>query len=201
MNRDLLLLETIKLEDGVLHNLPWHQRRMQAASLELWGCAVLWNLSEGIFIPPNKASGLFKVRVVYGPDTFRQQIISYSLKGISSLKLVFADHIDYHLKFEDRSAIDEMYSQRGSCDDVLMIKDGLITDTSYANVVFFDGYQWYTPKYPLLAGTQREKLLFKGQIQEADIRPADLDDFLEARIINAMIDLETGPAISIANIY
>lgn len=198
MNRDLLLLETIKLKDGVLHNLSYHQRRMQASSLKLWGCPVMWNLGENIWIPENKIKGLFKVRVVYGPDTFKPEILSYTFRNISSLKLVFGDHLDYQLKYEDRSEINALFEKRNGCDDILIIRDGLITDTSYSNVVLFDGEQWYTPKYPLLPGTQREKLLHQGKIHEADIRPNDLDDFMELKIINAMIGLDQSPSIPIS---
>ena len=200
MNRNLLLLETIRLEDGVLHNLPYHQRRMQASSLKLWGCPVMWNLGDNIWIPENKRKGLFKARVVYGPDTFKPQILPYTVRNITSLKLVFGDHLDYELKYEDRSEINALFDKRARCDDILIIRDGLITDTSYANVVLFDGDKWYTPKYPLLSGTQRAKLLHQGKILEADIRPQDLDDFLELRIINAMIDMDHSISIAISAI-
>ncbi|KAA3631327.1 MAG: hypothetical protein DWQ02_16525 [Bacteroidetes bacterium] len=200
MNRNLLLLETIRLEDGVFHNLSYHQRRVQASSLELWGCPVMWNLGESIWIPENKRKDLYKVRVVYGPDTFKPQILPYTIRDISSLKLVFGDHIDYGLKYEDRSEINTLFDKRGDCDEILIIRDGLITDTSYANVVLFDGEKWYTPKYPLLPGTRREKLLHQGKILEADIRPQDLDDFLELRIINAMIDMDHSPSIPVSTI-
>jgi len=183
-----------------MKNLSWHQRRMQASSLKLWGCSVMWNLEDGIFIPETKTQGLFKVRVIYGPDTFRQQIIPYTFRPVASLKLVIADHLDYPLKYADRREIDNLFSMRESCDDVLMVKQGLITDTSYANVLLFDGEYWFTPKYPLLAGTKREQLLFKGNIREADIRPEDLQDFSEVRIINAMIDFDDSPGFSVDSI-
>jgi 4-amino-4-deoxychorismate lyase len=200
MNKELLLLETIKLQDGQLKNLSWHQRRMQASSLELWGCSVMWDLAEGIYVPETKIQGLYKVRVIYGPDIFRQQIIPYAPAKVTSLKLIYADHINYQHKYEDRIEIDKLKALRESCDDVLMVKDGLVTDTTYANVVFFDGQHWYTPKYPLLHGTQRQQLLFKGIIREADIRPQDLDDFSVARIINAMIEFDDSPSFPVSGI-
>lgn len=201
MNKELLLLETIKLKDGQMKNLSWHQRRMQASSLKLWGCSVMWDLKDGLFIPETKTQGVFKVRVVYGPDTFRQQIVPYTPRAVTSLKLVYADHMDYSHKYADRTEIDNLYAMRQSCDDVLMVKNGLITDTSYANVVLFDGEHWFTPKYPILAGTQREQLLFKGIIREADIRPGDLEDFSEIRIINAMLEFDDAPSFPVARIF
>ena len=73
----------------------------------------------------------------------------------------------------------EMLDKKGDCDDILIIRNGLITDMSYANVAFFDGTQWLTPRIPLLAGTCRERLLETGPIREADIadiRPGPVFD-------------------------
>ena len=201
MNRHLLLLETIRLEDGELKNLSWHQHRMRISSLELWGSPVLWDLKDGIFVPDSKRKGLYKVRVVYGPDTFRQQVVLYKRRNINTLKLVYADHLDYHLKFEDRSELEKLKIHSAYCDEILIVRDGLIPDTSYSNVALFDGETWYTPKSPLLNGTCRERLLMRGKLREADIRPIDLENYREIRLINAMIGLEESPSVRISDIY
>jgi 4-amino-4-deoxychorismate lyase len=87
-----------------------------------------------------------------------------------------------------------------TADDILIIKNGFITDTSFSNIAFFDGTQWFTPFTYLLNGTQRQHLLRQGAIVETEITPSDLKQFRYAKLINAMLDLETSPLIDIQNI-
>jgi 4-amino-4-deoxychorismate lyase len=91
-------------------------------------------------------------------------------------------------------------TRRGDCDDILIVKDGYITDTSFSNIVFFDGEKWVTPARPLLRGTMRESLLKRNLIGEENITVDDLNKIKEARLINAMLPLETGTAIQVENI-
>jgi len=46
-------------------------------------------------------------------------------------------------------------------DEVVFIKNGMVTDCSIGNLLFFDGHEWITPYIPLLKGTQRAFLLDK----------------------------------------
>jgi 4-amino-4-deoxychorismate lyase len=85
--------------------------------------------------------------------------------------------------------------------DVLIVKNGLITDTSFANIAFSDGNKWYTPDTPLLKGTQRAYYLAQGILTERRISPADLRGFTKARLINAMLDLNTGNDITMDNVH
>lgn len=108
MNMELLLLETIQLRDGFLYNLPFHERRMQQSSLRLWGEVYSWQLSEIIHIPESQKKGLYKVRITYGVEQFKQEIESYTPKSVNTLKLVRADDIIYDLKYQDRSALNRL---------------------------------------------------------------------------------------------
>ena len=83
---------------------------------------------------------------------------------------------------------------------IVIVKQGFITDTSYANIVFFDGHKWFTPVSPLLKGTKRTFLLDKKIIEETEIRIDDLEKFKKARLINAMIDFEDKVEILVENI-
>ena len=58
---------------------------------------------------------------------------------------------------------------RGACDEILIIKDGHITDTSISNIVFRlpDGW-WLTPFTPLLKGIMRTYLLESGPAIQMD---------------------------------
>ena len=103
----------------------------------------------------------------------------------------------YGHKYADRQAINTLFARRGAADDILLVRDGLLTDTSYANVALFDGKCWYTPAHPLLEGTQRARLLAEGILHPIDIRPADLPRFESIKLINAMLDWEQTAPIPI----
>ncbi|MEG0647308.1 MAG: aminotransferase class IV, partial [Bacteroides sp.] len=102
-----------------------------------------------------------------------------------------SDTINYTYKSTDREALNQLYEQRNTKDDVLIIKNGYITDTSIANVALFDGTHWFTPKHPLLKGTQRAQLLQKGIIQEKEIMLEELFSFSQMTIFNAMIPFQS----------
>ena len=84
--------------------------------------------------------------------------------------------------------------------EILILKNGLITDVSFANIAFYDGKGWYTPDSPLLKGTKRAYYIEKGLLIEKRISPADLPKYQKARLINAMLDLEDSHDILIGNI-
>jgi len=82
-----------------------------------------------------------------------------------------------------------------------VVKNGYVSDSFFANVVFWDGAFWVTPDTPLLAGTMRASLLARGLIRESKITPEDIDKFRKLKLINAMNDLHIAPEISIDSIH
>ena len=112
----------------------------------------------------------------------------YKMKEIHSLKVVEDNNIDYTYKSTDRSALNALVAQKDDCDEIIIVKNGLITDTSFTTLALFDGNRWLTPKHPLLQGTKRAQLLEAGIIQEADLTPEDLRKAEKVSLFNAMID-------------
>ena len=112
----------------------------------------------------------------------------YAVRHVHSLALMQADTIDYTYKSAGREPLNCLFALRGACDDILIVKQGLLTGTSIANIALSDGTHWYTPAHPLLKGTKRAALLEEGILQEKDIRPEDLPSFSTVRLFNAMID-------------
>ena len=112
-----------------------------------------------------------------------------------------SEGIDYRFKYADRHFLEDAFSRREGCDDVLITWRGFLTDASYANIALFDGVKWYTPAHPLLKGVRRAHLLTQGVLQSTVVRSTDLRYFREARLINAMIGLEESPSIPIKHIY
>ena len=66
------------------------------------------------------------------------------MREIRSLKVVVDDRIDYSFKSADRSSLNRLTAQKGDCDEIIIVKNGLVTDTSFTNIAVFDGEQWLT---------------------------------------------------------
>jgi 4-amino-4-deoxychorismate lyase len=148
------------------------------------------DLEAIISVPDEFRTGVVKCRIAYAREIEQIEFIPYMKPAISKLRLVISDEITYDHKMSDRSALAALFSKRGDADDILIVKHGMITDTSIANVAFFDGSRWLTPARPLLCGTKRQKLIDENAIAEADIRVPDLQHFERASCINAMLDLD-----------
>lgn len=146
-------------------------------------------LQDQISIPLEFQTGIYKCRVVYNENIETIEFIPYILKPVRSLKIIRGD-IDYSYKFEDRSSIKELFSKRENCDDILIVKNNLVTDTSYCNIVFYRDGSWFTPSSPLLNGTKRQKLLDEGIITAEEITIKDIHHYERASLINSMLDLE-----------
>ena len=115
--------------------------------------------------------------------------------------MVYSDTIDYGFKYRDRGELEKLFHQREACDDILVVKKGCVSDSFYANVVFWDGLAWVTPDTPLLPGTMRASLLAKGLIRESRITPENLHSYQKLKLINAMNDLKNAPEIPIESIH
>lgn len=182
-------VETICIDEGKAENIRYHNRRMNLTRRERWGHADALRLEEVLTDLPRQA-GRIKGRILYGSEGIGEITFEpYEMRPVRSLKLVECDDIDYHLKSTDRSRLNELRSRRGTCDDIIIVKEGLLTDTSYANIALFDGLVWVTPRRPLLEGTRRASLLDSGLLTEAELSPADLPRFSRIALINAMIKL------------
>ena len=182
------LLETIRVVDGCFVNLDAHLRRMVESCRELYGIERRFSL-DNTAVPPEMRKGRVKCRIRYDGCAEKMEYVPYSPKQVRSLRLVECNGIDYHLKFADRSGLENLLSRKGGCDEILIIREGLITDTSYSNVVLTDGKRFVTPDSFLLNGCRRRQLLAQGVIQEEQITPDDLTKFTALHLINAMLDL------------
>lgn len=195
------LVESIKLKDGVIYNLNYHQDRLNRSMKEMFPMADVIDLAKELSGMQRPGSGLYKVRVVYGPLVEKIEVEPYTYRIVKSLKVVLYNDIDYHLKYTDRGVLNMLYSQRKGCDDIIIVKNGVVTDSFSSNLLFFDGRQWFTSDSPLLQGTQRQYLLDNGLISECRIAANDLTSFQKVGLINAMTDLDEMPIIDPKDIY
>ena len=178
-----LLLETIKIEDGEVHNLSYHQKRCDKTRKTLFNSTDILNLTDNIEAPKK---GLYRCRILYAKTLHSVEYIAYSPKNIRSLKIVKSD-INYNFKYANRDAFADLLTEHNDVDDILIEKDGYLTDTTIANIAFYAEGTWYTPTAPLLKGTMRQKLLDDGFLQERNIKKEDLSRYTQVALINAMI--------------
>lgn len=184
-------VETIKIKDGNAQALTYHQARMERTIQHFFPSTaneITPSLEQTVV--PHKDMELYKARVVYGELGIEQvEYAPYSMRTIHSLKIVEDNTIEYGFKSADRSCINVLTTKKGTCDDIIIVKRGLVRDTSFTNLAICDGNQWITPKHPLLLGTKRQYLLDNGLIAEADITLADLKKAEKIALFNAMIEL------------
>jgi len=193
--------ESIQLLNGELKNLEFHQERFERTRSETMGLKLHPQLSDTILIPDGLEQSLLKCRVVYEKEIIRIEYEPQTVRKVRSLKLVYSDFIEYGFKYTDRSELERLFNQRGDCDDILVVKNGCITDSFYANVIFWDGEAWVTPDTPLLPGTMRASLLRRGIISEKRIRPKDLAGYQKLKLVNAMNNIEHADEIPIDSIH
>jgi 4-amino-4-deoxychorismate lyase len=194
-------IETIRVEQGRPQHLKYHQERVNRTVAHFWGGdATPISLAEVIRVPQEKMTVILKCRVTYGEQIEKVDFEQYLPHPAASLRVVHDNDIDYNFKYADRSRLNELLNQRKNCDDVLIVKSGLVADTSYCNMLFYDGKNWVTPATPLLKGACRARLLENGIITEEIITLADLGKFQKFMLINAMLEFDVNRSAGIEGI-
>ncbi|NOR57849.1 MAG: branched-chain amino acid aminotransferase [Sulfurimonas sp.] len=181
-----IYLETIRSFNGEIFNLSYHQSRYESV-LKSLGNSDFKKL-QNYLNPPT--SGLYRCRLTYDEENINVTYYEYKKREVQSLKLVYDDEVEYSKKSTNRKMIDMLFEKREDCDEILIIKNSLVTDTSIANVAFYNDGLWFTPKKPLLEGTTRARLLDEGKIIEKDIGVKDLKNYSKVALMNAMIDFD-----------
>lgn len=182
-------IESIRIEDGKIFLLDLHQKRVndtfahfgKEGSLDL----------ETIFKELNhEEEGLYKLKITYSLDKkYRCQVIPYAFAEIDSFALVENNEFDYAFKFEDRKTLEQM-CHKAKADEIIIVKNNHITDTSYSNLLFKKGKEWFTPSTYLLNGVQRQNLLKNRKVKEAEITVQNLSSYTHFQIINAMNEFD-----------
>ncbi len=196
-----LLVETIRIEDGRIMNISFHNERMIRSLYNIYGLMTKPDLDKIIEVPESVKQGIYKCRLIYDDKSMRVEFLPYTLHAVRSLKIVFSDDICYPYKYTNRDKINRLFDMREECDDILIVKYGKLCDSSYANVVLRDtGGNWVTPSSYLLPGTRRANLLKSGIVKESDISYSDLSKYFELKLINAMMNIDDTDGIPVSNI-
>lgn len=182
-------IESIKIEDQKMYLAEYHQRRVNE-TFSHFGKEGSLDISKIFKNLEHDEDGLYKLRISYDLDrSYRTQLIPYAVSEIEDFYLVENNTFDYSFKFEDRTALEAMKRKAGA-EEIIIVKNNHITDTSFSNLLFLKDRTWYTPSTCLLNGVMRRHLLDSKKIKEADITLQNIGEFSHFQIINALNDFD-----------
>ena len=185
-----LFLETISIQNRIAQNIEYHQNRVDQCSL-----IQLEPFLKRISVATNK---WYKLTIQFTEtQIIKYQLIPYHPRVINTFKILIDNKIDYSFKYADRTQIEQLMQKKGFCDDIIIVKNGGITDCSFANLLFFDGENWITPQNPLLKGTCRARLLDHHLIVPQKISINDIRSCSKMMLINALLDFDDSRSILI----
>lgn len=184
----LSFIESINYQQGIMPLLYWHQQRFVRTQKVNFGRVIFPELLDCIS-DCNSPAGeqKYKCRVLYSRENLQVEFIPYQPRTIKKLLLKAADKIDYSFKSADRSALNKLTKGLNPDEEILIIRNGYLTDSSFSNLALLKDGNWFTPDTNLLDGVRRQSLLDAGILKSVPIHVNDLGQFTKIRLVNAMI--------------
>lgn len=177
------------MEDQKIFLTELHQKRMNDTFFH-FGKECKIEIQSLFLNLEHDEDGLYKFRIEYDLDNnFKTQIVPYAISEHDNFGLVIDNEIDYSFKSADRTQFQKM-KENSDADEIIIIKDNQITDTSYSNLLFLKNKTWYTPKTYLLNGVMRQSLLTSKKIKETEINLNNIKEFTHFQLINALNDFD-----------
>ena len=182
-------IESIKVEDQKIFLKELHQKRMND-TISQFG-KVCKNDIYSLFLNlEHDEDGLYKFRIEYDLENqFKMQIIPYVISELDDFELVIDNEVDYNFKSADRTQLQNL-KNKSHADEIIIIKNNQITDTSYSNLLFLKDKIWFTPKSYLLNGVMRQHLLQSKEIKETEITLDNIKEFTHFQLSNALNDFD-----------
>ena len=184
-----MFIETIRIQDGHVCHLSDHTDRMRRTADHFGFTAPTLPTDLASLVPDELRTGTVRCRVMYDHTLREVTFTPYRRRHIERLFAVDAGTTAYAFKYADRAPLARPDVPLEASDELLFVREGLLTDTSYTNLVLRRGRELVTPDTFLLDGTCRRRLLRTGQIRTARIRLQDLPTYDELLLINAMMPL------------
>ncbi len=199
MNYKPIFIETIRITEGNISFLDYHQQRVDKTLLDhnlppLNIVKLLYNL------PATVPKPICRCRIIYGQCPVQISFLPYTPIERERVKIIKNDKISYSYKYADRVEIDKIL-RFSNCEDAIIVKENMITDSCVANLVFENKEGLFTPTTPLLQGTERQRLLDKGIISLREIALDNVKEYKHIYFINAMMPFGTMPPFPIKNLH
>ncbi|HMS70680.1 MAG TPA: aminotransferase class IV [Saprospiraceae bacterium] len=182
------LLESIRIENGKVRLMDWHNARAERSMADLFGIRQKMDMRKYIVLDQDHKQDIHKCRIVYGKHGVEKvEISTYPPRIIQKIKIVEGGNISYPYKTLERPALDRLYGQRGQHDEICILNsEGFVTDAYYFNFVFEVGGSYFTPSHALLPGVMKAYLEFHNRITQTAIHVDDIHKFERVHLINAM---------------
>ena len=186
----MFLFESIRVDNGQIPLLNFHQERVDLSYSTVFKKVNTYNLQECIE-PFLKKEGTQKCRFIYDDKKYRIEIIDYHLiepKRIGWLKI--DPNFTYPFKYYDRSFFTRIKDSYSGFNEILLVKNDMITDSTYCNLIVYAKDNWIIPQTCLLNGVERTRIISEYNFA---IEPITIDEFLSAKeykLINAMRPFE-----------
>lgn len=191
------LIETFEVIHGLPQRINLHHDRMCRSGLRHGFMPpslqeVLSAINDCIVLNDLTDHPSVRCTIEYRTAITACRAIPYTVRDIHSLLLIeLPDHIDYADKWSDRTCFAPLSALCEEGQEPLLIRDGLLTDTTYSNVVIEMNGEYLTPSRPLLFGTRRQYYLDQGLIRTADLSIQDCLSADRIHLVNAMMPLGT----------
>lgn len=186
------LIETIKIINGNILNINYHNFRFNNSRLKLFNIKTKIDLLDIIINYPSNT--IIKCRILYNQKINSIQYTKYIEKKINKFYFINNNLISYKYKYANRDIINNLkyiFSKKYEKDyEIIIIKNNFITDTSISNLAFYNNKEWITPKKPLLYGTTIMRLLYNKKIIQQDISIKDIKNFSKIGMLNSMLNFK-----------
>jgi len=183
------LFETIRIENGNISNLAYHQARVFFAFRNYYKSKALFSLKELLQdIPKN---GLYRAKVVYNKSgVLSINFYPYQAKKIKRVMLIENNLFEYRFKYLNREFFDYLH-QNFEADEFIITQYGYIKEFTIGNIAFFENSKkkWITPAKPFLLGTTLQALKKNStfNLSLKNINYKDLQKYSKIAILNAML--------------
>ena len=196
-----MFIETICIQDGQPRHLDDHAERMRRTAQHFGFTAPTLPHDIEARLPDDLHSGTVRCRVLYDHTLREITFTPYRKRLIERLIAVDAGSMDYAFKYADRSPLARPQIPLAETDELLFVRNGCVTDTSYTNLILRRGDELVTPDTFLLGGTCRRRLLRTGRMRTARVRLSDLPAYDELLLVNAMMPLDEAIRLPISAVH
>ena len=134
---------------------------------------------------------MLRCKVTYNDfEVINVEYFVYKKREINSFKLIFDNKISYSKKYLDRENLHNLFLQKEDSDGIIIVKNGIVTDTSIANIGIFYENLWITSTNCLLNGTTKARLIEEKKLIQKDITLEMLEKSTKIALMNAMIGFD-----------